>query len=371
MNSSEVKVSIIIPVYNGANFLADSIDSALAQTYKNIEIIVVNDGSNDRGATEKIAKSYGNKIKYYKKTNGGVATALNLGIKKMTGDYFSWLSHDDMYHPQKIEKQMSLLNRIGRHDVIVACNIKILFPSGVKKNLKINTSAFRYIDVFLSTSAQVGLHGCSLLIPKKAFSDCGVFDPRLPVTQDYDLWFRMKDMYEFVLENDHLVISRRHSEQDSVKKQKLMLDAGDLLHYQFIKTTSESRFKEFLLENTKNFNYIYDNYQIYKERGYIRTASILLKRILENCYLDNQVKFHKLFRSEIDPKGLPDNVRGNVDIEYKMLRGWKDTEVPIRFDRSKRRKLGFVGSVVNSVRHDGVNLTTQRAARKIYRSLKS
>ncbi|MDD4547058.1 MAG: glycosyltransferase family A protein, partial [Oscillospiraceae bacterium] len=92
-------VSIVIPVYNGSNYLAEAVDSALAQTYKNIEIVVVNDGSNDEGATEKVAKSYGDKIRYFSKENGGVSSALNLGIENMKGDYFSWLSHDDLYKP--------------------------------------------------------------------------------------------------------------------------------------------------------------------------------------------------------------------------------------------------------------------------------
>ena len=100
-------VSIVIPVYNGANFLAEAIDSALAQTYRNLEVIVVNDGSTDGGATERIACSYGDKIRYFSKPNGGVSSALNLGIEKMKGEYFSWLSHDDLYAPDKIENQVN------------------------------------------------------------------------------------------------------------------------------------------------------------------------------------------------------------------------------------------------------------------------
>ena len=95
-----IKVSIIIPVYNGEKYIAQSIESALNQTYKNIEVIVVNDGSSDN--TEKIVLEYGDKIKYIRKENGGVASALNVGIKNMTGDFFSWLSHDDLYYPNKI-----------------------------------------------------------------------------------------------------------------------------------------------------------------------------------------------------------------------------------------------------------------------------
>ena len=97
------KVSIIIPVYNGAEFMREAIDSALAQTYPHIEVIVVNDGSRDDGATREIALSYGDRIRYFEKENGGVSSALNLGIRNMTGDYFSWLSHDDAYLPDNVQ----------------------------------------------------------------------------------------------------------------------------------------------------------------------------------------------------------------------------------------------------------------------------
>ena len=103
------KVSIIIPVYNGSNFLKEAIDSALAQTYKNIEVIVVNDGSTDDGETRAVAEKFGDRIRYFEKENGGVSSALNFGIKKMTGEWFSWLSHDDLYMPKKIENSIETL----------------------------------------------------------------------------------------------------------------------------------------------------------------------------------------------------------------------------------------------------------------------
>ena len=85
MNKFSPLVSIVIPVYNGSNYLAEAIDSALAQTYPNIEILVINDGSKDDGATKNLALSYGDKIRYFEKENGEVATALNFGIEKLNG----------------------------------------------------------------------------------------------------------------------------------------------------------------------------------------------------------------------------------------------------------------------------------------------
>ena len=103
---NDPKVSIIIPVYNGSNYLDKAIKSALSQTYKNIEVIIINDGSTDNGETRRIALSYSNQVRYYEKENERVASALNYGIKKMEGDFFSWLSHDDEYYPKKIEEQI-------------------------------------------------------------------------------------------------------------------------------------------------------------------------------------------------------------------------------------------------------------------------
>lgn len=232
------KVSIIIPVFNGSDYLSQAINSALDQTYQNTEIIVVNDGSEDNKATEQIALSYGDKIHYYSKVNGGVASALNLAIKKMTGEYFSWLSHDDLYYPEKLEVQISALTDQDRLKTILYSDYAI-FGSDSDEIRKIRMPAtppeqFRYF-----ITANNFLHGCTLLVPKTAFEDCGVFDESLRTTQDYDLWFRMAEKYEFVHIPEILVKARSHAEQGTVRLKSHVITECNALLEGFVSRLSE------------------------------------------------------------------------------------------------------------------------------------
>lgn len=220
------KVTIIIPVYNGSNYVEDAIKTALNQTYENLEIIVVNDGSNDNGATKKIAESYLPRIKYLEKENGGVSTALNLGIKNMTGDYFSWLSHDDMYYPNKIEKEVEELLKYDDHTILYS-NFDLVDKNGEKMT-------FVYLDHDMLTKKpdyavlRGAIGGITLLIPKKAFEECGYFDESLRCVQDYELWFQMSMKYKFVHLTDILAMTRIHGMQDSNTSPK-MLSEGNWL----------------------------------------------------------------------------------------------------------------------------------------------
>ena len=228
MNKYNPLVSIVIPVYNGANYMREAIDSAINQTYGNLEIIVVNDGSTDNGETEKIALSYGDKIKYYKKENGGCASALNYGISKMQGEWFSWLSHDDVYYPEKIQSAVDCINENGfqNNKTIIMCSSCVIDENGKHILSHSNNSK----DVFY-TSTQMfntfmsgrSLNGCALLIPKSALDEAGKFSTDYVYILDWIYWIELSLLgYSFYESNEVLVKNRRHKEQVSVKKRDLL-----------------------------------------------------------------------------------------------------------------------------------------------------
>lgn len=215
------KVSIIIPVFNGSNFLRQAIDSALDQSYENCEIIVVNDGSIDDGATEKIALSYEDKIRYFHKENGGVSSALNLGIEKMAGEYFSWLSHDDLYLPHKIQTQMDYLRNNAKNVILYSDFDVIDSESGY---LKTKREAYIPPDKFkLHLMISHPINGCTALIPKCFLLEVGFFDESLKTVQDYDLWYRLSGKFDFVHQPEVLVKFRHHDAQGSISSRSLCI----------------------------------------------------------------------------------------------------------------------------------------------------
>lgn len=214
MSTFHPLVSIVIPVYNGSNFLREAIDSALAQTYDNCEILVINDGSTDGGATERIALSYGDKIRYFNKKNGGVATALNMGIEQMRGEYFSWLSHDDIYLPCKVAVQVAHMQSTQCKDAVLYTDYETIDYTG-RILETFSLAGTESTEFFFSLFMENFLHGCTLLIPRKLFDVVGCFRDNLPSVQDYDLWFGMSQRASFYHVAIVAVQGRCHSEQGS------------------------------------------------------------------------------------------------------------------------------------------------------------
>lgn len=281
-------VSIVIPVYNGSNYLREAIDSALAQTYDNVEILVINDGSADNGATHDIAMSYGKKIRYFQKENGGVVSALNFGIDNMHGEYFSWLSHDDLYLPEKIEKQVSALkNHKGTKPAFCVCNCLFINENGEElyKSIVNKECAFENPRCFLFLG-NVGFNGIMVLIPKTLFDICGKFTPSL-ATHEYDMWIRLMNVADVVVEEEYLSVMRMHVQQVSNERK---IDASkeiDNFMGNGVENISSEEFQVFIETqiNAKSTNFILElliGYMWYQNLPL--TATQTLKKLREMFY---------------------------------------------------------------------------------------
>ena len=224
------KVTILIPVYNGSNFIKQAIQSAINQTYKNIEILVINDGSTDNGKTEKVIKEFGDKVKYIKKENGGVASALNLGIKEATGEYIAWLSHDDIYLPNKIEKEIKALEKLEDKNTIIFSNFELIDENGITFSTTNFTKNIRK-EKFCQGIYPVlkgAVNGCSILIPKICFEDAGYFKEELKTTNDYEMWIRLFSKYPSYFIEDAIIKYRIHPNQDTNKNPVYISECNEL-----------------------------------------------------------------------------------------------------------------------------------------------
>ena len=242
-------VSIIIPVYNGDPYLAEAIDSCLAQTYSNIEIIVVNDGSRDEGKTSLIARRYGSKIRYFEKENGGVSSALNFGISQMRGEWFSWLSHDDLYEPDKIRVQIDAVSRRNNKVCVVRCSSGLINYKGeplfrVQKSIAGEFNSFQMMRLHYLKG--VSLYGCSLLIHKDILNNCGQFDEELRAVQDAEYWARiMFHGYEFVSLSGAYVKIRIHAGQATLSLRNRFGKERDALCSRLISYYREDEIRNF------------------------------------------------------------------------------------------------------------------------------
>lgn len=315
------KVSIIIPVYNGEDFVKEAIDCALAQTYKNVEVIVVNDGSQD--GTDKICKSYKDKIRYFKKKNGGVSTALNEGIKNMTGDYFSWLSHDDLYKPDKIEKQMEFLKKNKYKDVVLYSDYECMNGEGQPFANPVVFDQKMLEEKPLYCMLRGCLNGITMLVPKKAFEELGEFDPSLRCTQDYDMWWKMIKKYKFVHMNELMTYTRIHAGQDTNTSPNVIKEGNPLWINMIEDVDDETKIKY----EGSIYNYYYEMakfllttpYEDAKNHCISKCKDIDLKK-----YKSNPVKLPKLpkygIKNYIKDHGLVYTIKRIILKVLKLLR---------------------------------------------------
>lgn len=191
----QMLVSVIIPTYNREKTIERAVNSVLEQTWKELEIIVVDDGSTDR--TEEILAVYGNKIRVIRQQNGGASAARNTGIRAATGEIISFLDSDDEWLPEKTERQVKLLRRTESSGVVCCiCNARMLFASGAVTSFQTACLQPDQAEGVWSNPGPVLLDRFLLFnqvaaVWRKALDHSGYFREDLRIMEDYDLALRL------------------------------------------------------------------------------------------------------------------------------------------------------------------------------------
>jgi len=201
-------ISVIIPTYNHGQFIEEAVESVFAQTYKNLEVIVVDDGSTDE--TKRIIEVFGDRVHYYYQPNRGPSAARNVGIKKATGEFLAFLDVDDMWMNNKLDLQLQVLKQ-NPHLGMVACGTNNIDESSaiinkyILKNFADHDSLLKvlYISQIIPGSSS------GVLVRRKCLETVGYFDESIKIGEDWDMWLRISKEFEIYFVEEPLVSIRK------------------------------------------------------------------------------------------------------------------------------------------------------------------
>ncbi len=198
-------ISVCIPTYNREHLLKETLDSVFAQTYRDFEVVIVDDGSTD--GTKQMLERNGYDVRYHWQENAGDANARNKLIEIASGRYISFLDSDDLLYPDALEKMMQAMPQ-GAEDIVVYGPYVSIDEHGniLRKSKKklFNGRITRHLF------ENILIHSCGSLFPKKILVEAGCFDVSLSVCSDYDLWLRLSLDYDFISINKPVFKRRRH-----------------------------------------------------------------------------------------------------------------------------------------------------------------
>ncbi|MHC4131899.1 MAG: glycosyltransferase family 2 protein [Planctomycetota bacterium] len=249
-----MKVSVIIPAFNAGQFINQTIDSILAQTYSDYEIIVVDDGSTDN--TVKVVKNYGANVKYIYQENSGQGAARNTGIAAAKGDWIALLDHDDEWLPDKLSLQMELLKR---NPALKWCATNRYQSDGIRRAVVGNSEVIEksldgkdYFENYFeaATKGVCPVITSTMLIQKVVFEEIGGFDPCLVRCDDLDMWWRIAYRYPAIgYLPEPLVIVHLNVEVAASTKTRLVVKqtpwSGELITRHLKLATEQGRMEVF------------------------------------------------------------------------------------------------------------------------------
>ncbi|NJO30494.1 MAG: glycosyltransferase [Richelia sp. SL_2_1] len=194
-NNTKPVISVIIPAYNAAKTIQETVMSVLNQTFSNLELIVINDGSQD-STLEVLSSIKDSRLQVFFYENAGISMARNRGIERASGEFISFLDADDIWTPDKLEAQLTALEKNPQAGVAYSWVDYIdeygnFFHPG--NHITINGSAYEKMLV-----QNILENGSNPLIRREALTEVGGFDSSLTLAEDWDMWLRLSERYDFV-----------------------------------------------------------------------------------------------------------------------------------------------------------------------------
>ncbi|MEO1289352.1 MAG: glycosyltransferase family A protein [Chloroflexota bacterium] len=228
-------VSIVMPAYNSASYIRQAIDSCLAQTHQAIELIVIDDGSSDD--TVAIVQSYGDAIRLIQQSNQGPAIARNTGITNASGAFIQFCDSDDVLHPEKVARSLSVLQ--AHPDVaLIYTLMQAISDDGAvitERDPEPLEHYFETTSLFCKILNHIGspLQTSTLLVRKSALEAVGMYRANVDqrCAEDWDLLLRLADQYPIVGIHDVLTYYRVRS--DSLSRDALLMAQGRLQTTQY------------------------------------------------------------------------------------------------------------------------------------------
>jgi glycosyltransferase involved in cell wall biosynthesis len=262
-----MNISVIIPTYNRATFLPATLSSVLNQSQRVDEIVVVDDGSTDN--TKDVLSQYG--VKYLYQANRGVSSARNLGVKNAKNEWIAFLDSDDIWHEDKIEKQIAFHTQ--NRDILFSHTDEVwLRDSKVVKKPKHHKKP--YGNCFVDNLPFCKIGPSTVIIHKSVLEDVGYFDESLKVCEDYDLWLRVLSKYEVGLVDEELVTKTAGHNQLSFDTPML-----DIYRVEALQKHIESEYQD----------------EVKKEL--IRKCNVLIKGAIKHQNLNLKTKYEEFLNS--------------------------------------------------------------------------
>jgi glycosyltransferase involved in cell wall biosynthesis len=265
-------ISVIIPTFNYEQFVSAAIDSVLAQTYRDREVIVVDDGSTD--STAKRLAPYGSRIRYIYQSNQGLSAARNAGIRASRGDWIALLDSDDLWHPCKLEIQAAYL---ARHPEVgmLACEHVTDLNRGWPEIAASTTIPEEIVSLEgLAIKCRFGPSGT--LIRRQCFDDVGTFDTSLRSVEDRDMWLRIAARYQIVKLSAPLWYYRLHHTNMSYNAERMESNELRVLRRAF--TTLPGLQRRHMLKRKAHSYCLYTSAYMYLTLGQPMAAALRLMK---------------------------------------------------------------------------------------------